>query len=273
MSNIALGVVNLVDLSGTVVTCLGEDPARPATKLQAPEIGDVFRTVDATSVNNVIIVTLENEQAVEGPWALAIIKHNLQASATYTLVFKNAAAATVLTVTARDVDADGYWPLTIDTQYRNLAVYQHETDLTFKSVEITPADTTNPDGYLEVSRLFLGELMEFEVGLRTWNTRWVDASERATTAGGATIHRVKRKYRRLAGEAFGLTETEAVESVVSELDAVAGRTGDVLVLFERSRPAMLQKRMLWGYQEDTGEVSKLSNFSIYSRQLAFLERV
>lgn len=269
-ANLAIGVVNLVDATGATVTCANQHADYPAANLQASELGAPLRTLDATSVSNKIVATLAAAVTLS-QFAVALVKHNLQSSATWTIVFKSG-VTTVRTVTARAVNADGYWSSKIDGQSRNVALYQDSSSLTFDSLEISISDATNPDGYFEIPRLFIGSLIVPVVGFSyEYQPQWVDPSERGEAAGGNMVHRLRTKYRKGAFKLPILADAEAWDDFFGTVDALAGKTKDCLVIPDRTSSTRLHMRLLWGPQDELSALGPVA-FQKYNKTITFRER-
>jgi hypothetical protein len=279
-SNLATGAVNLVDAAATAVTMGNPDPTRPATNVQLPEIGDSARTLDASSGS--LTIDLGAATVIPGPFALAIVKHNLPAAGTVALTFTSGAAgggSTVLSVGAARADAYGFYAAKIDDQWRNTFLYySYAASPSFRSLVATFGGTAPAEGFYEVPRAFLGHLIlplyGFPLGANLGS--WHDPSERAETPGGNTVYRRKRKWRQVKAELRDLQEAEVFDDFLSTLDATCGKTTDCLVIpyppdAFPSLAGRLQNRMIWGPQEDTPEQTNRT-FQRYFRSVAFRER-
>jgi hypothetical protein len=128
-------------IAGASLTATNGDPNYPVSALLDIHLTNVFRFVDLTGGN--IDIDLGSAQAVS---SVGIIG-NLTASATITLKGNSSVSWTSPPVNETMVAAD-----------RNLMHYFTETSYRYWRIEIT--DSGNPEGYIEVANIFLGNYLQ-----------------------------------------------------------------------------------------------------------------
>lgn len=221
VSNIILGYNNIVELAtlsgGTWEANL------PITNLQSDKLAEVAQTT-----TDAAITITASFSSIKTVGCIALANHNLSADATIAIAIKNGAGDILYSPVGGNlapyIDAD-----------RNtlLCWFADQNYTTTRSVEITITDTTNPDSYISIGRLFIGALLE-----PTVNAEYGDAghsrkdlSETSTSATGVRWHRERQKLRTVSVAFKHLTETEML--AIDDLMQHDGTTRDVIYAYTR----------------------------------------
>lgn len=166
-----------------IVTASSELVTLPATNVQQIWRSRVWRTTGDTS--EWIMFDMGAATAVR---AFALIGHNLTSGA---VVHVQANATDVWTAPSVDI-AIAYHSATL--------VYLWSTDQSFRYWRITLADSSNPDGFIDVGRIYLGPTTTPERNYRSWGREDFDNTAITPSYDGAESFESKSAYTTLAFE-------------------------------------------------------------------------
>ncbi len=286
-SNLAIMVGNLVDLPNTTVTCVGATDPAPSTELQNPEIAATMVTEDLDATDNTIVITLGADHGLTN-MVVGVAKGNWTVDAVMTVVWKDSMSSIVKTVVS-NADDYGFFEEPIDDQYRNIFIaiaLESDLPILFRSIEISIADSGNPDGYLEISRAFALPIISTARGFDIGNTvTFSDPSDRDEGDGGNPLSYLKVRRREISFTVKNATQLEMLNSLGAYVDEDIGKTEDALVMLYppwsfQNMASYLHRRMVWGYQSEvSGEsmdvwlgVDNEGEESLHSRSFTFIER-
>lgn len=196
---------------------------KPVTYLQNDDRGYVFRSADVSS-----------PQVIYGEWSgtsyaiscCRLDRSNLQTNDTWRLqLYSDAAWATqVYDSGTVDVFTDN----TFDAWDFAFSELFFTEQVGVKSFKFTITSSSNPDGYIEVARLFLGPYTEAtydpKVGL---SSGWVDNSKQTRRRGGTIEVDEQAQWRTMSFDMF--LATEADRATWAEIGRYCGKRKTVWV--------------------------------------------
>lgn len=264
MSNILIGFGNRVDaatLSGG-----GWRAALPLANLQDRRPTRVARSLDASPGNTFVSIDLGSARPVR---AVGIVNHNLSQAATLRL---RASLASDLSAPQHDEtipawsltfdedlpwEADNWWTGTAGDEYVRhpwVVAWMLPATISPRYLRIDIDDPGNPDGYVQLGRLFVGPAFQpalnASYGLAD---QWQDTGSTERGLSGAVFATAGRRYRTTQ---MTLDWLEAGDEASRwwEMQRAAGRTGEVLYL---PYPHDRQQTQRYGYLGVLRELSAL----------------
>ena len=204
MANLRIVANNATDLSTCTLSATTANSSYPVSNLTDPARGTLFRTTDATASRE-IKLTWSADVSVN---TVALCRHNLTNSATWNIYVYSTTDWTgtplwsATSLDAYDTSLLGANATYTDADVRGLknSVYYHSsTATTAQSLKIVISDTSNPDGYLEASRLFVGAYQSPARNAAPGVTmEWAEDSRQYRTDGGSLrTHYVVQPWREL----------------------------------------------------------------------------
>ena len=204
MANLRIVANNATDLSTCTLSATTANSSYPVSNLTDPARGTLFRTTDATASRE-IKLTWSADVSVN---TVALCRHNLTNSATWNIYVYSTTDWTgtplwsATSLDAYDTSLLGANATYTDADVRGLknSVYYHSsTATTAQSLKIVISDTSNPDGYLEASRLFVGAYQSPALNpafgaAMVWRE---DARQYRTDGGSLRTHYVVQPWREL----------------------------------------------------------------------------
>lgn len=182
---------------------------------------------------------------------LAIIEHNLTSGATITLKAADNAAFT------SSVDTGVTW--------REGVIIQTFTALTYRYWRLLITDASNPDGYLEIGILHLGEVTELEAFLpANWSRINMDSSQRHVTPSMKVFIVEGERYQHWE-ITFSKTNPlypDDIEKIDDLIDFTGSRKG---FLFSIKQGADIYTHTIWCYMADYQAIQQINsaNFSTW----------
>lgn len=239
-ANARLIFPNVAD-DATLISSPAEVAALPVENLQVQTRGDVWRSNGVISAQH-ILGDLVGYQPVS---ALALVRHNLTATATYRLRLYDGAGQTGTTLydsgtvmTGGTLQGWGEFVWGVDPwgsatledwPVPYLAVWF--AAVTALSFDLELTDTGNPDGYLQAARLVLGDTFEpahnMAYGLEI---AWREQSKQVRTEGGTLRTDEREAYRRI-GFALGVLSVAERATLFDRLRRVGLRNDLFLSCF------------------------------------------
>lgn len=233
-ANIRIIAVNDAD-AATLTASPALVATLPASNLQDPTRARVTRTTSTAS------------QQIKGAWssariisALALVRHNLSASATWRLQLYSDAAWTTQVYDSGALpvyDAYGWgefqwgidaWCGSIFTNWTLAFSTLWLAPIGAQSFTLTLADASNPAGYMEASRLFLGNYFEPLTNMNYGVTlSWKENSQQTRTDGGTLRTDPKEPYRAWKFDLKWLDATERTK--LTEMFRRVGLRKDVFI--------------------------------------------
>ena len=231
MDPVLIGYNNLLD-AATLTPGIGSWSANaPLANLKDPVVSVAARSTDALAASTKFEVDLGSAQTV-GLVALSGV--NLTSAATIRVrgsTATNAGGTVVYNGSAINV-----WPTGTDAAL--LARHNRWTPIVkvtatsarYWLIEIT--DTANPDGYVQLGRVFLGPVVQ-----PTWNMsygarlRWVNRNVRDETESGVLYTSRRPAYRETVFALDHLTRAEAITSL-HDLHLLTAESPEVVLLFD-----------------------------------------
>ena len=244
---------NLVDAPTTVITSNSEVASLPDDNVQTFWKSKVWRaTGDAAE-------WIKFDFASALPvWVVAIVGHNFSSGATVTLELHASdawGAPTVSQVIAYNAD---------------IMLYVFTSAQTYRWARITIADGSNPDGYVECGRIFLGAYLSPERGfMNGWKRSLIDPSLILESSDGAESIDGKTPFYRFSFP-FRNTLSDNVDTVYNDRKMtgelfIVPDSGNALMtdgLHDLSRYARFEKNP--GF---SGQFLKRQNFTLVFKEL------
>lgn len=261
MSNLIMGFPNLAEkcsLSGGSWLA-----SLPLSNLQDRRISKRARSTNATTASTQFRFTLDKERIIN---LFAVIGHNLTTSAQFRIRGNTSATFSTPLYDSgwKDVwsdmadgiygglewESDSFWSWKMAPEesayYPGLAFEYAENIVTYRYWQIEFNDVSNPDGYIEIGRLFVGNSFEPETNASFgWNLAYEDASIIEEALGGAEYYDYRPKYRVAR---FGLNWLSDVEAMTTALGAsrILGVTDEVLLIWNRDDSNNLMRQSFLG---------------------------
>lgn len=244
MGNILFSWVNRSDAatlsSGSWVSTL------PITNLQNRQIQKVARTTNAATSSTKIRVDLGSSRGIG---VLALVAHsisatglvrvgaytsNLYISATYLTDWVQAWPDGLALNDTLEWEDDEFWLLSVSQEqlagYRAMFFHVPPTPQVSRYWQIEIDDQTNPDGYVQIGRLFMGPAwqpaLNYGYGAELG---YEDPTPIETSLSGAEYFDERPRARVFRATLGGLDESEAYSGVV-EMQRAVGTSGEVLLV-------------------------------------------
>lgn len=277
MANVLLGYPNIVDggaLSGGAWQA-------PLANLQDRRLSRVARSATAATADTQFTLDLGRSASIS---VIAVVRHNLSTSATWRLrvasepdftspVYDNALALppgagpglpfawpTIYPLTMLEWEDDNFWTGTVSEEERLgypsllLVVLPQMTAGRYLKIEIN--DEANPEGYIELGRLFVG---------RAWRPHYNAGSgasigwesdtgvQRALSGTPYFDHKAGRRVTRF--DLGGLSRDEAMIRVF-ELQRRAGLDGEILLVWDSGDAMNLIRQSYLGRQRQLSLIAQ-----------------
>ncbi|MDL4862781.1 hypothetical protein NPJ88_010580 [Halomonas elongata] len=218
---------------------------QPLSLIQQRELAEKARLEDT---GDAITIELGTPRPVG---VVALAAHNLSASAQYRVIIGSGPDGTV----TWDSGAQNVWPSVYATaelewEYDNfwagtieggadftplLTVFIDEVQVT-SYIRVAFDDPANPDGYVEIGRMFIGDAWQPEFNISYGITHGYDDTTEVTEAGDRTEYFDLKRRRRTATFSLDyLSEQEAFARLYS-LQRTEGIAGEILYAFS-SQPS------------------------------------
>ncbi len=263
------GLPNVADKA--TITVGSPVASLPASNMQTRVLSQVARIGGVGLNDTVINVDLLEPQVLQ---VFALLKNNLsyfstlqiQASITPGFEAENIVYDSGVSYAIPDIQQGGIlgWGI---FGWGNTVPFEELKQITVNTVHIAPAavvaryvrftlaDSTNPDGFIDIGRMIISSLTETGVnpdyGMRIG---YVDRSTDSEADDG-TIHTDRRKpYRQISMNFSNLSEAEAMEVFFNRLNRDKGTFGDFLVIPQPDKLEQLNNQAIYGKLVTTGDV-------------------
>lgn len=255
MRRAIIGYNNRIDSA----TLSGGSWQAPLTNIQTRYLQEKARSTDASLSSTVIDVNLGEYRVIN---IVGITAHNFSVDAIYRLTAGETAGASdvydsgwleawpaVYGTSELEWEDDNFWDGKLTQEEREgynacIAVETAIVGAQYWRIEIN--DTGNPDGFVEIGRLFFGRVFEpekgFEVGAEI---SWDDKSEINQTLQAVDIYNRIQKFRRATLIAPILTREQAYQQAF-EMQRLSGTTEEVLLIGEAGNPAETPRQSFIG---------------------------
>ena len=269
MSTIIFGYNNLVELAtltgGTWETNLPED------NLKTDKLAELAQTTTDDAVT--IVATFAADQTLG---CIALANHNFSLACEIDIVVRSGILGTDPVLES----ITGLAPY-IDADRNNIVCWWLDANATTAMrVEITITDTSNPDTYLSIGRLFIGKQFEPSINAEYGDASHskIDLSESSKSISGVRWSRERAKLRAVSIGLKSLSESEML--VLDDLMQSDGTTRDVIYAFTRptytDNAGALSQDELSYKRTFIGNLSSLDAlnspfFERYSGQLSIVE--
>lgn len=243
-SNLLLGTINRIDtatLSGG--SWLG---TLPLSNLKDRRLSKLARSTDDSTTNTKFTMDFGTARSVG---VVALIAHNLSSTSTVRIYGDDASDFTTPVYDSGNIEVwpsgvipqellewedDNFWLGTVSQEAVAgfNAPFVHIPSsaqvLRYWKVEIT--DTSNPDGYVHIGRVFIGSAWRPTIG-RSYGASisYEDTSVIEASLSGEEFFDVRRRRRTHNFELGFLSQTEAYDRVL-DLQRIQGVTGEVLII-------------------------------------------
>lgn len=194
MGKLALGYDNQID---TATLSGGSwSTSYPRSNLQTRQLALQARTVDALAASSVLILDCGSAQNIG---VVALVNHNLQSTATVRI---QGSTVSDFATTVYDSGADVIYA---GTDY---GVSFTETEARYWKISIS--DTSNPDGYIAIGRVFLGWIFQPTINIAYTPSMSVESTTIVQeTLGGQEYFDLRPNRRVFQGSWDALTDYEA----------------------------------------------------------------
>ena len=270
MSNFLLGTLNRLDSAtlsgGSWLATL------PLSNLKDRRLSRLARSSDEQTTSTTLTLDLGSARNVG---IVALVAHNLSVTSTVrvlgddaadfaTPIYDSGAVATypdgVIPADLLEWEDDNFWLGTISQEaiaglhapYLN--VLPVARSLRYWRIEIN--DTANPDGYVHLGRLYIGEAWSPEYN-RSYGASlgYDDISTVESSLSGEEFFDVRRKRRTHRFDLGCLSKEEALDRVL-QMQRLQGTTGEILIVPDRTDTLNMAKVAFLGRLKSLGEVAQ-----------------
>jgi hypothetical protein len=201
----------------------------PASNVQLEGRAAVARSATSSFGNTGFVVDFAAARNVN---ACVAYRHNLSATATLRVVLFDGPGLTGnLLYDSGNEDASSLWSSyswVTDTLAPKFSTLWLPATYAARSALVLLRDKANADGYIQLKRLMLGEVINPTRQVITgMGLQWVDDSQQQRTLAGSLRTDPQARYRRLTGELDALPESE--RAAVVEAAGYAGLSREVFV--------------------------------------------
>jgi len=231
----------------------------PVANVQTPQLAERFYA--AAGVTGVYIqVDLGSSLAVD---LVAVLATTLTSASTWRI------RASDIDYTTGDLYDSGTVATGISASSYPTAQAVLPSTVTARYWRVFVSDTSVDQ--IQIGRLVMGPAYQPSRGPRLgYSIGWVDAAGRGVSRGGQIYVDPRYLRRRVTVQVRGVTEIEAIDSLL-ELGRVAGTRSDVYAVLQESGSHVLEYS-LWGLLDD-GLVVTEEEYAVYSARLAITERL
>jgi hypothetical protein len=142
---------------------------------------------------------------------------------------------------------------------------------TYRWWRIDITDAANPDGFLDIGRLYIAAAWQPLRNLAFgWQLAWVDPSEQQRSQGGAVYVRELPSYRRIDFELRYASEDDYYDNGF-ELERLIGRKKDILVVPDPAATKHLHRKMIYGVRGDVLPGAVNQSLNIYATKFSVEE--
>ena len=209
---------NYFDLAlGTALTSLSESPSFPCVNLQEERLSTTYRTIDLTA--QTVTIDLGSAYNIS---TIAIINHNFTSAAS-------------ITVSANTSNSWG-GPATSKTIIWNVdMMLNFFTPVSYRYWQLQFDDQTNPDGYIEMGRFWLGDYLTIDPSSEVDFTITKKRSDRIVHGNG------QQKYGSIGSKwkeiklSFPNTNYSMVDLISDMYDIVGNHKSFIFCNFDTTR--------------------------------------
>lgn len=250
MGNLLLGFPNYADVSVSYTPALSGgswEADLPLTNLQYRRLHKVARSTDALAASTKLRIDLGVARSVG---VLALIGHNLSAAATVQWKGGTSAGATDVynpgalamsfaAVTAENREGLNFTVVTIPATAQSARYW-----------DLDIVDTANPDGYIEIGRLFIAGAYTPTINMNVGAKLGLESdTERSITDGGAATYDEKPVRRHVSFVLDGLQDSDAFANAW-RIQRLAGMTKQVLFVFDKTDTTLMHERAFLGVMRE-----------------------
>lgn len=229
-------IISIADLTlGATLSGGSWQVARSLSKLQDTLLSEKARSSDATAASSTILVDLGSAKAIR---CLGVLSHNIQYTGTVRVRGYSDSGYTTL-VTGADTTATYVWPQTLTEEqcadYPDSWIYCFSSSKTARYWKVEITDTTNVQGFIELGRLFIGEVylapdvtLSYGVGM-VYESR----DNIIETIGGA-IYSDSKQSRRIETGSFEALNTTSDSNKALIMQKILGKSGELLYIRDSS---------------------------------------
>lgn len=202
--------------------------ASPLLNLINPLLGSKARTTDDAAASSTILIDLgATARAIR---CVAALAHNISSAGTIRARGYSDSGYTTL-VSGADTTAVTAWPSSFTaadvSDYPKNWIYCFTTAKTARYWKIEISDTSNPDSYIELGRLWLGEAFEPAVSVVYGASLGYESRDLLEESLGGIVWGEKRTPRRTTSISFpNISNTEKQRALI--MQKTLGTTGELL---------------------------------------------
>jgi hypothetical protein len=270
LSNVIIAFPNIADSSRAVLSGGNWVGTLPLSNLQDEILGTVAQSVDCTLASTQFDITIDKPRAIR---VIGLIGHTLSREAKYRLRWFNEVGRTtalvdtgwqdvwptVYTTDQLEWESDSFW----DGKPSSEELSSLNPSLIFRLASTTTSqwgrfefdDQANPAGFVQAGKLVLsGQWEPSRNMLPDASLGVIDRSELYEAIGGTT-YASKRSVKRVATfKLLGLNKDEMLQKAF-EIKRQAGKTGEVLFIWDADNQTHLQRTSFLGQLSDEDPVS------------------
>lgn len=231
----------------------------PLTNLQSRRLSKVARSANATNFSTRMRFALIKDRIVG---SVAIINHNLTTTATWRYRVYSDSAYTSLAYDSGMLDVwplmptgffewedDGFWLMRIPEEDREFlsptTIYVPTTLIVKRYYEIEFFDEANPDGYIQLGRIFIGKKYQPTVNMSLGSSVGFESRTLVDESiSGAEYFDRRRSYRVAR---FDLSFMDLAESHLnSDLQKISDTDSEVVFVYDPEDPVGLGRKSFLG---------------------------
>lgn len=196
------------------VTLTATSATVPVTNIAHHQLGKAWRTGGITSEN----VTVDLGTTTETVRAVCVAGHNLTKDGTVEVL--------------HSTDNSVFTSLGVKTVGSARIVTFFFAALTSRYWRVTLRDSTNPDNFMKVGRMFLGDYWEPAAQImRQWSVELVDETEIEKSIGGQKWRNIRDSFIRVSFRLPHLSKSEAIENWLNFVRRVGAKDSMFISLF------------------------------------------
>jgi hypothetical protein len=243
-SQFLLGTLNRID--ATTLTGGSWMGSLPLSNIKDRRLSRLARSTNALAASTMFDLDLGAPRSVG---VIALVAHNLSVTATVrvlgddasdfaTPVYDSGAVAVwpagVIPQSLLEWEDDNFWLGTVSQEalagFKTPFIVLPASAQTLRYWRVSITDTSNPDGYVQIGRVYIGSAWQPDFD-RSYGASlgYDDVSQVEESLSGEEFYDVRRKRRIHRFELGWLSQTEALDRVL-DMQRLQGTTGEILIV-------------------------------------------
>lgn len=258
MSNILLATPEISDAA--VLTGSESLGDMTITNMQKRSLKRVYRSSEISA--HEINIDLGSAQEID---LISLIGHNGTASATITVKAGSTAAVSDYTSGSLSLISG------LDLGYSSNVFMLHlDTAQTYRYWKIEISDSSNPDGYIQIGRLYVTKAFQPSVNIDYGESQgFIDNSKIRRTMNGEPVP-LRREPYRFTDFTLSFGSKNEMYGTLHEIDRLRGLSKDVLYINDPDESDHLQRRVIYGLMTELNPVIN-SYFGIFQKKFRIEE--